>query len=318
MSLAKLDQRRSKFAGRDVGKTITTGKCLVWADYRKAEPTLHGFVPTTEQRLGYGSAASVSGGAVFRASDEIIATVEFGGGMLHCHAYDASQANRELGQLSLDAPSGGIKWYAFAVDKGAVYLVREGTKTELIRWIPGGAMTPVLTFEEIGLGVAIFEDFAVQGSVLLLVESGRLWHVDLAKRTATWVRNETEVSGTVSFDAHTVLYQSASGPFWYDIGAGTTFDVAAAIDENPWKLNDTFANAHHYAGSATLVGDSVLYHGQTGKDETEPVVLEPHDFEGRLDYANPIGVGPRDVFVVGLESESGAVGAEGPFYRVRW
>jgi len=320
---AKLDQRRTQLRDRSVADVHVEGKRLVWAEYRELAPTLHGFSPVTGERIDYGFSPDVDGQAVFRASDQIVVTVELASGMVRYHAWAVGEPERELGVLSLTAPT-GIRWYAFAADQGAVYFVVEGAKTELRRWIPGGATTLVLAFEDIGVPVGIFEDFDVAGTTLILIESGRLWHVDLGTQVATWVKNETEVS-SVSFDEHSVLYPSARQLLWYDVAQGTTREVAAEIDANPWKVNDSFPNAHHYTADPVLVSGSVLYVGHKGvflwhpaRDEIEPVVLEPHDFAGRTDYVHPVGLTSRDVYVVGLHSDSGATGAEGPFYRVTW
>jgi sugar lactone lactonase YvrE len=147
--------------------------------------------------------------------------------------------------------------------------------------------------------------------------------MNLATKTATWVGNKTEISGSVSTDiGGGVLYVAADGPhYWVN---GETRDLKSEIDDNAYRLNTTFPAIHKYAGHGVLYKGRVVYKGQTGMfaydlrtHEVKPLLLEPRGGT-RIVYIDPLVTDDTGtLYVTGLESESGAVGADGPIYALQ-
>lgn len=90
-------------------------------------------------------------------------------------------------------------------------------------------------------------------------------------------------------------------------------------------MNETFASTHlHTGGDWTRRGQLVIYQGDSSifaydiaADVVTPVLLDPRlEPPMRLTYRNPQLLDSGVLFVQGLYSESGAVGADGPIYRV--
>ena len=159
---------------------------------------------------------------------------------------------------------------------------------------------------------------------MFLIESGRLWSIDLAGRTADFLENEHEVRGAAFADHGVVFAESDETLSFYRFDDGVTIDVRQGILDSGYRLNDTFRAAHEWRGGGySLFGQWVVYRGSRGifaysllTGEVRPVLLEPHGGEIRVDYRRPTIVDSGVMFIVGLESASGAVGATGPVWRV--
>jgi hypothetical protein len=316
----RLDERRSEALGEDAGELAAVGNVLLWLDFSAFDPTLHSLAG------GAGTAYAFSIGSGnehnYRASAQAIATAEPDGGSITYRLYAAGQPETLLGEAVFDAPGDEQRWWAYAVEGQSLYVVTTGAETTLHRYDPGGVATPVTTLESAGCEVGELWDFGVDAGVMVLVESGRLWRLDLGSNTCTFLGNDTEVSGSVDFRADGVLYESATGPFFASAD-GSTLDVAQAILASPYRLNETYASSHLYASGLARFGAWVVYVGQSGvfayqreSHEVAPILLHPIDGEVRVDYRYPVVLDDGTLFVTGLTSTSGAVGADGPVFRV--
>jgi hypothetical protein len=186
-------------------------------------------------------------------------------------------------------------------DGDDVYILTTGSETTLLRWTPG-------------------QD---PGETLVVVESGRIWEADLAAGTSEWLGNETLVYEWVEMSEAGVLFDTYEGLRFWERATGELRDVSQEIAD-AWRMNDTYAGAHYFSlgDGFTLHGTTVIYVGSYGlfaydleAGWLEPILLDPRDLP-RIEYRDPRVLDSGVVFVKGLESESGAVGADGPIYRV--
>ncbi len=142
---------------------------------------------------------------------------------------------------------------------------------------------------------------------------------------AEWLGNELLVSSTVRIDPDGVLFTTWDGsidrPWFFDTNTGTLLDAADTIGavEPPIPGRET---AHRFWEDITRWGDLFVYGGSSGtfafdasRSVAAPVLLEPISGT-RVDYRYPVVLDNGQMFVTALESESGALGAEGPVYRL--
>lgn len=314
----RLGKRSRRFLGDEADELQAAARRIYWLQYASFDPTIHSSLAGA--RVDYAFAAGTEGN--LRVSDDLVVTARREGDAVVYRAYDAAAASSLRGEVMLPAPTDEQRWWAYCVDGGTVYIVTTGAATTLHRWTPGTPPAAVLTLEEAGASVGIFLDFMVHQGKMLFVESGRLWTLDLATQTATWVGNRKEISGAVSTNGLGVLYVAADGPYYVE--NGTTRDVRAEIEDSGYRLNATFASIHHFAADAVLYRGTVVYQGQAGMfaydlraKRVTPLLLEPRGPGLRIDYIDPqITDATATLYVTGLESESGAVGADGPVWTL--
>jgi hypothetical protein len=315
---AQLGKRSVRFLGNEADELQAAGRRIFWLQYAGFDPTIHSSLDGV--RVNYTFAAGTEGNV--RVGDRLVVTATRVADAVVYRAYDAAAANALRGEVTMPAPGDEQRWWAYCADEGDVYIVTTGAATTLHRWTPGAAPAFVLTLEEAGASVGIFFDFMVDGGKMLFVESGRLWRLDLATKQATWVGNRKEISGAVSTNGLGVLYVAADGPFYFE--NGMTRDVRAEIADSDYRLNTTFASMHHYASEGVLYRGTVIYRGQAGifaydlrAKEVRPLLLEPRTPELRVDYIDPhVTDDNATLYVTGLESKSGAVGADGPVWSL--
>lgn len=284
---------------------------------------LHSHNTQTDERTKYTFSIDFAPVYSYRASRAIVVTVRPEGTKIRYEAYALDKPEELLGALVLDAPGAGVKWHAYAPDGGDVYIVEEGPTTTLLKWTPGEAVAnPVLMLEDVGVDVGEFLDFGVEGDTMIFIETGRIWYLNLTTTAANWMENETEAYGA-DFDATGILFTTAKGPFFYSYETKDITDVRAAIHDVGYTLNETYKDIDEYDSGLARRGDHVVYIGDSSlftfdmkKNVVRPLLLTPNGGEVRIDYTSPVVLEDGSVFVVGLESTSGAVGAKGPVYKV--
>jgi hypothetical protein len=322
----ELEANRTEVLGEDANGIAAVGNRLFWTG-STFDPILHSFDEPSGEQVEYGFSIGSGDDANWRASAEAIATAIPQGGDVVYHLYAVDKVRDELDTFELPMPS-YAKWWAYAVDGTTLYYVVTTGGAVLWRKPAGQPAEELFALErDCGVEVGEFWDFTVSGDVAMVVESGRVWKVDLTGDCdATWVGNETEVQA-FSWDEEGVLYASATGPFWYDFASGETRDVAAEIAASGWLLNDTFAAAHLYAsGAPAMFEHYAVYDSQHGifafdldSGEVAPVLLDnPYDAPPYVTYLNPTMLANGTLYVQSLESDNGAVGADGPIYEVGW
>lgn len=315
-----LQEGSTEVLGESAGELFSTGETLFWLDFSAYDPTLHSEGDTVTH---YGFPVSHDGLWNVRASDELVVTAVDEFGSIRYLAYATGAPEALLGEAVFDAPGDEQRWWAYAVDGGTVYVVTTGAQTTLWSWVPGGEPTALTTLESAGASVGEFWELGVDGDRVVFVESGRVWVLELGSNTATWSGNPTQASGTVHIGDDGVLFDTAAGPQFYRFADGTLEDVGAAIEASAYRFNETYTSLHLYQGGLTRVCSAMVYEGSHGIYAYDlqtrafaPLLLSPCDEELRIDYRDPVYRDPGTLYVTALQSESGAVGADGPVVRV--
>jgi hypothetical protein len=322
---ADLNQHRTMFLKSGASDLAGIGTRLYWLEFPTYDPTLHSFETTGESTVNYGFSIGSADDYNYRASEDLIVVAEVSDDVIY-HVYANDQANTQIASFELPAPGEDVKWWAYAPDHQDVYVVTTGNETKLLKWTVGDDMPhEVLTFEKIGIPVGEFWDFGVDSGKVTLIESGRAWTVDLATQKASYLGNKTEADGAWP-GSDGVLLETATGPFFYSYATGKISDVAAAIKGSSFELNKTFASAHLYdtggdSPTMTRFQDNVGYIAESGlfnfnltTGKVSPVLLDARD--NSMVYGDPVFLDDGTVFVHGFVSNDGALGVDGPVYRV--
>lgn len=294
---------------------------LFWLQFPGFDPTLHSYDATTDQEVHYTFPIGSGDKYNYRASEKIVVTAETGGDKVIYHAYDIAKPEESLGELALPTPGAGVRWWAYAPDQGNMYYVTTEAAATLWKWTPGDAAAKMLfTLQETGAEIGELWDFGVDGNTMIFIESGRIWSLDIAAKKSVWLKNETE-STSAYWDSDGVLFSTAKGPFFYSYGSGSLTDIPAAIESSGYQLNDTYKSVHLYNQDLARNKSAVGYIGNSGfftydmsTKSVKPILLNARD--NSVTYRYPVILANGTMFVQGLESTSGAIGADGPLFRV--
>ncbi|MCA9521894.1 MAG: hypothetical protein KC609_13010 [Myxococcales bacterium] len=300
------------------------GLHLFYLKFNGFDPTLYSYHKpsgtTTTYKFSIGSGDKWD----YRVSEQLISTADTSGAgdMVTYSVYAVDAEMQLVGQTAIAKPPSGVRWHEHYVDGDTIYfMVESATAHTLTRWNPAtDAYDELLTLEQADLSVGEFWSFAVLGNTMLFTESGRLWSLDLETKQATWLnKDKTQISGTTYFDADGVFYTSAAGPHYIDPVDGTLVNLKERISANSYKLNETYKSIHNYVQDLTRYKKIAVYIGNGGvfaydviADKVWPILLSPRSSEIRIDYRYPTVLDDGTLFVTGLESTSGAVGAQGP------
>jgi hypothetical protein len=318
---AQLDKNRMMFLTPGASGLTGIDTHFYWLDFDTFDPHLHSFESTasltTDYTFGIGDADSYN----WRASDQIIVTAENTGDNCVFHVYTIDKANAHVDDVLTDEPGDGVEWWSYSPDGNDLYYVTEEGDTGLWKWTPGGAApTELFTLESLGVNVGEFEDFIVDSGIMVFIESGRAWSLDLTTQMPVFLGNMTEASGGATL-SDGVLIETATGPLFYSYTTKTLRDIAAAIAKNPYKLNSTFASASNYDSDLTndnhvigYIGESGLFTFDMDTNKVTPLLLDALD--DSTVYASPVFLSDGTVFVQGLQSTDGAIGADGPVYEL--
>ena len=240
-------------------------------------------------------------------------------------AYRADTAEQQIDSTRFDPPA-GARWSAYAVYESLVYIVDQSQpdRTALMQWQPlDGALTTVMVFESADITVGEFQDFGVFGNSMVYIENGRIWRLDLTTKQATWLMNMTAVTGTVDIEQDGIMFSTETGLSFFDYGRQTLIDITQLIDRNPFVIDATFTTAAKYESGFARYNQYVLYIGNMGlfaydlaNDKIIPLLLEPIASDLRIEYRYPVALPDGTAFVTGLTSTDGAVGADGPTYKL--
>jgi hypothetical protein len=317
----ELDQHRTMFKSSAASELAGVGTRLFWLEFPTFDPTLHSFDAPSSAQVNYGFSIGTGDTYNYRASEDLVVSAEPTGGSVILHAFAIGQKNQSAGDLTLDAPADGTRWWAYAPDHKDVYYVTTTSGTTLWKWTPPAA-APVMLFnlEDTGAQIGEFQDFGVDSGKMIFIEGGRIWSLDIAAKKSTWLGNKTEATSAFS-DQDGVLFSTAAGPFFYSYQTKMPRDIAGAIAASKFELSSTFASAHLYDQDLARKGSVVGYIGQSGfftfdmnTNEVSPILLNGRD--NSVVYRYPVILDDGSAFVQGLESQSGATGADGPLYRV--
>lgn len=322
----QLDANRTMALPASVGEMTAAEQFLYYQDTSNLTPRLLRIRGDGTGGVAYAFTIGSGDFANYRASDALVVTAITSGSRVEYRAYDPAQPEQLIASTSLGSPSSGARWYSYAVDGSTAYIVDDSVAgaTTLLRWNPaqGSTTTTVLTLESAGATIGSFADFGVSGDTMVFLESGRVWTLNLTTRQAVWLRNMQQASGTVNFDAAGVLFDTNDGISYYSTSSEMISEVSSAIDANDYRLTCDRPSSHHYAHDFAKWGDWMIYGASAGifafnlrTQVIRPVLLE----EGGppfITYRYPTVLTSGVLFVVGLTSQSGSTGADGPIYRV--
>ncbi|AKV04677.1 hypothetical protein AKJ09_11340 [Labilithrix luteola] len=326
----QLEEHRTKALDDSAMELEAHGNVLYWKTYPGMAPVLHSHDADHDTTVDYEFGIGAGDDNNFRASSGVVATAALRGDKVRYELFDARAANAPEGAVEFDAPTDEQKYWAYAVSGAALYVVTTGAAHTI--WKVGAGeqkATKLFTLEEAGIKVGIFMDFAVDNTTLMLVESGRLWRVDLQTREATPMRNETEISGAVSFDVDGVVWEEATALKFFDYQENVVRDLSAELRGLSYRLTDSHGSAHYFSSRTSgpghcRYGDWLVYTGGAGifaynlrSRAVQPILLDTqNETDGRITYVDPVALHKGTLFVTGLTSPSGSVGAEGPVYQV--
>jgi hypothetical protein len=330
---AALDASRQVFDEAGGQDLVAAKGLLFWADLNAGNPVLRSYDIATSQRTAYNFSVvlPIGNGQVvdrmnFQVSERAIATMNAPDG---ARVYRAGNAEMLLGKLTLPAPPFGQKYWAYAMDGDQLYVAvqkPDDTRHTLQRWTPGAsAPTDLLVFDDAIAPNPLTEfiNFTVAGDLVMFNDHGRVWIAHTTGGKATWIQNDEEITG-LAFDGQGAVYDQHGTFYRYDFATDTRVNLSDKLEANEFRINKTFANAHLPSQGGvtfTLSGTRIIYVGNGGlfsydhaADIVEPILLHPRG-DLRIDYIHPVVAGAM-IFVTGLQSTSGSVGSEGPFYSV--
>jgi hypothetical protein len=327
---AQLEKNRSQFLTPGASDLNGFGTHLYWLDFLSGNPSLQSFESVSGKTVNYTFSIGDTNTYNYRTSNAIIVSAENTGSNVVFHTFAIDQPNMSLGDLMADPPSSGVEWWAYSPDGGDLYYVETQSKTALMKWTPGAASpTMLFNLEDLGVKVGEFQDFIVASGLMVFIESGRVWSLDLNTKVPVPLGNMTESQGADVLSGG-VLMSTATGPFFYNAQTKMLRDIAGAIAASSYKLNGTFAQAHLYDAGAMSSGslnfasyqhiigyiaNSGLFTFDMDTNAVAPLLLDARD--NSTVYAYPVFLDDGSVFVQGLSSSDGAIGADGPVYRLK-
>jgi hypothetical protein len=302
--------------------------------------TYPGFAPVFHRRnadgstIDYGFSIGSGDDSNDRTSQDLVVTAERAGDHITYHAYDSHKKNVEAGASQLPTPTDEQKWWAYAVSGSTIYVIttpteKTGTGHAIWSFAPGGTPTKLFTLEDAGIMVGELLDFDVDGQTLMVIESGRLWRVDLAQKKAEYMKNKTEIAGAVNFSKDGVAFEDSTGLKFFNYAANTLRDLSQEIQAVPYQIAPTYKSSHYFysattSNNFTRFGDWIVYTGSAGifaydlaKKRVAPVLLDVSEENLRVTYRYPVVTSDGAAYLVGLTSTDGAVGADGPVYETQ-
>lgn len=326
-----LEATRAEFIKTPAQDFYAAGNTLYWVEVAGANPVLRSFDDGTKTRTNYTFKVFLSGvGAPnpvdtinYHASSTLIASMNVLDG---ANTYAPGAPEQSLGKWVLPAPPSGQRWWAYSVSGQDVYavVVDDTAKYVLHKWTPGQAQaTKILALDDLIAPNTIgeFLDFAVDGTTLIFAESGRIWLADLSDPKAKWVQNDKEI-GSANFYPGGVVYSQGTEFYRYDKASDTRENLTDKIMAG-YSMNKTFAQVHRPDGEGSWCKhkNKIVYHGSSGifaydlnTEKVIPLLLDARD--NSVVYRNPTAVDTGTLFIKGLVSESGAIGADGPTFSI--
>jgi hypothetical protein len=248
-----LESHRTQAFDKSVSELDAHGTVLYFKTYPRFNPVLHRLDERgvkLEYRFGIGEGDDNN----YRASTDLVVTAQRMSETIVYLVYDARAANKELGRSALSGPS-DQKWWPYAVSGSTVYVITsptEATGNGHVVWSfqAGSEPNALFTLEEAGVEVGELLDFAVDGTTLMVIESGRLWRVDLGLKQAKFMGNTTEISGAVEFSGSSVVWEDSTGLKYVDgADGGAVRDLSKEIQAAAYKINDTYYTGHYFSSA---------------------------------------------------------------------
>ena len=334
---AQLDGARTVFDEKGGQDLVTAENLVFWLDASGADnPILHSYDTTTKastvydftvfQPLGDGTNTDK---ANFSPSTRVVASMNRPD---KASVYTVGSPKNLVAEVPVPAPPFGAKWWPYSVSGADLYVALQkidDAKYTLQKFASGSTTAQdILVFDDLVAPNKIdeFIAFAVDGDTVIFDDHGRVWSAPLQGGTkAKWVLNSQEIGG-LSHDATGVIYNEGLELWRYTYATDTRENLSDKIRKNGYRLNTTFAGSHHPSqGGLTWCqnGTKIIYVGNSGlysydfvSDVVKPVLLQPRDGMNTTTYIHPVATADGSIFVTGLLSTTGSVGASGPIYRV--
>lgn len=328
---ASLNARRSEVLKKSAMELEAIGNSIFFRTYPGIDPVFHRR-EADGTTIDYGFSIGSGDFANDRVSDELVVTALRKGDQIEYRVYDAKAKNAERGVAKLPAPTDEQRWWAYAVAGTTVYMIttpteKTGPGHTIWTYQPGGEPKKLFDLEDSGMDVGIFYDFGVEGDALVMIESGRLWRVDLKTKQAQFLKNQTEISGAVNFAKDGVAFEDAKGLKFFDYATSELRDLSAEIKASPYRITPSRASAHMFydattSNDFTRYQSWIVYTGSAGifaydlaAKRVAPVLLDVNEEGLRISYRYPVVTDDGTAYLVGLTSASGSVGADGPVYK---
>jgi hypothetical protein len=275
--------------------------------------------------IDYAFPITVGTDVTFKASADLVVTADRStdGKMLY-HAFDARSPNKATTTGAFPAPL-TQKWWKYGVTGTTVYVILASDDAHpVFTFTPSVTPSQLTTLEASGVTATDITDFQVQGSTMIVLANERLYRVDLAANQSTVLAEG--VAGTPMLMTDGVLWEDDAGSLaYYDSRTKKVRDLSAEIQAAPYRINDTYARAHHFfaATGADFARWShwVIYTGNLGifafdlvSKAVAPVLVDHVGDDGRVDYRSPVATSGGMAYATGLTSSSAVVGDDGPVY----
>lgn len=310
-----LQANRMAFATKDFSDARAFENTLFLYNYYGSYPGLHGYSKRTNTHVAYKFGVRLQQGYGYDASDELVVPVGLTVGELR--AYAADQENTLKGMISLYS---SLQY--FFVSGGVVYVVtQDAMGTWLKKWTPGGpGVVPVRSLEDaLGLSrVSRVGSFVIDGNVMMLFggdDLDHLWRLDLDAQRATLMPALLANARDIDLRADGITYVASGGLYFIDTATKQQTKISDLIEDNPYRLNGTFADAHHFASSFARYGKYVIYRGMSGifsyeirANKIQPVLLDSRVAGPNNDgvtYLYPVVLKSGFLYVKGLQGAAG-------------
>jgi hypothetical protein len=328
---ADLEGKRSVFIEGPAQDFQAAGNTLFWVEAAAGNPLLHSYDAASKQTTDYTFKVYLVGPSspnpidnlnYIASTSMVVSMNELDG----ANAYAVGQPMSSLGKLVLPAPPFGQKWWAYSVDASNLYVMileNADSKYHLKRWSPGETdYSEVLVLDDLIAPNVMgeFHNFAVSGTTLIFDEGNRIWISELTDTKAKFAKNEQHV-GFADFQKGGAVYNEGSEFFRYDVATDTRENLSEKIRNNAYTLNKTYEAAHHPVDDTTWAKyqSTIFYEANFGifaynidSDTVKPMLLDARD--NSVVYKYPTVLANGTIFVKGLESSSGAIGADGPTF----
>jgi hypothetical protein len=229
----------------------------------------------------------------------------------------------------------GADYDAYAVYGDKAYLVADSEGKMIYEWTVGsGSPTPIGAIDDTGANFGIFIDFTIidYGGSLKLLGIGTVGTYAIELDTMIADQIPLPISPLEIGITDNGIAVADGFDLWY-VGWEDT-EVRAIHDElkaNAYELNTSFNNSH-WMGSGFAQqdvsgsGNRIIYRSTSGvhaydttTNTVTPILLDDNGYSSETPlYIHYTGINTTEnaMFVYGLESTSGATGADGPIYRL--
>lgn len=280
-------QRQASPAAVDGNATYLSSSdhAVYWLLFATYTPTLYRLAPGASEAVAYGFSVGSDEDYNYRASDSLV--VSAASGTSEYTAYQADQAHDVVGRWQPPPPRSGQKWWSYAVYGNVAYaLIEDGDETQIWRWQPPQAATPLLTIAARDAGLGEITDIGVDESQLIILARTGLWVLDLETQALRRAHVPKELGRHVSMSEGAIVFETNT-PASVDVhsldrGSLDPTDLSAMQRASSYRLFETYPTSHYIDEHGfTRWRDWVIYSAFSGifalnleTGATQPLLLE--------------------------------------------